>query len=305
MNGTGSAGGLGAVRRIVSAAAIGAAVCVCVACSTAGGAGRQAGSASAAGKAPLALTYVANAGVLVGAGETKVLVDALFDKPNPEYRAPSADVLEAMVEGKAPFDGVDVALVTHGHPDHFDPGVAARFLAGQKDAVLVAPSDAVAELRKAAGDWARLEKRVVSLDLPVGAREARKAGGVSIGAMRTLHSGDRDSPMNLMYVLELGGWRVFHEGDSAGKVEDFAAFGLGKAPVDLALVHFWFPLEPNCAKFLQETLKPAHIALTHLPIRLESDAPGKIDMVRKYYADIFLLLPGMPAKSWPVESRGR
>jgi hypothetical protein len=37
---------------------------------------------------PLALTYVANSGVLVGAGQSKVLVDALFDKPNPEYRAP-------------------------------------------------------------------------------------------------------------------------------------------------------------------------------------------------------------------------
>lgn len=47
---------------------------------------------------------------------------------------------------------------------------------------------------------------------------------------------------------------------------------------------------------MQEVLKPDHIALMHLPIRLESDAPGKIDQVRKYYKDIFLLLPGMPSK---------
>ena len=37
------------------------------------------------------LTYVANAGVLVTAGETKILIDALFDKPAPAYRAPSLD----------------------------------------------------------------------------------------------------------------------------------------------------------------------------------------------------------------------
>jgi hypothetical protein len=48
---------------------------------------------------------------------------------------------------------------------------------------------------------------------------------------------------------------------------------------------------------LQEVLKPDHIGLTHLGIRLEGDAPGKIDMVRKYYKDIFLLLPGMPPKA--------
>ncbi len=306
MNGTGSAGGLGAVRRIVSAAAIGAVVWVGVACSTAGGGGGASdGAAVASGKAPLVLTYVASSGVLVGSGETKVLIDALFDKPNPEYRAPSAEVIEAMTAGMAPFDGVDVALVTHNHPDHFDPGVAARFLERQRKAVLVAPSDAVAELRKTAADWASLDRRVVSLDLAVGARDDRRVGGIALAAMRTLHSGDRESPMNLMYVLELGGWRVFHEGDSAGKVADFERFGLGGAPIDLALVHFWFPLQPTTASFLQETLKPAHIALTHLPIRLEGDAPGKIDMVRKNYADIFLLLPGIPAKTWPVESRGR
>jgi hypothetical protein len=102
--------------------------------------------------------------------------------------------------------------------------------------------------------------------------------------------------MNIMYLFDLGGWRVFHEGDSPGKVDEYRAFGLGREPVDLALVHFWFPLEPNCARFLREVLKPGHIALTHLPIRLESDAPGKIDQVRKDYGDIFLLLPGMKPK---------
>ena len=52
----------------------------------------------------------------------------------------------------------------------------------------------------------------------------------------------------------------------------------GAVKIDLALVHFWFPLHPEMAKLLQEIIQPAHIGLTHLPIRLESDAPGKIDM---------------------------
>jgi hypothetical protein len=113
---------------------------------------------------------------------------------------------------------------------------------------------------------------------------------------RTLHSGDRDVPMNFMFLFELNDWRIFHEGDSTGKPDDYHNFGPGSAPVDLALVHFWFPLEPNCARFLLEVLKPDHVALMHLPIRLESDAPGKMDQVRKYYKDVFLLLPGMAAK---------
>ncbi len=253
---------------------------------------------AAAARRPLELVYVANAGVLVSSGETKVLIDALFDKPNPEYRAPAADVMEKIMGGAAPFDGLDAVLVTHNHPDHFDPSLAVRYLERVPGLLLLAPADAVAAMRLAAGDWPRIEPRVIPLDLKVGEKSERRLGRLPVTAFRTLH-GEAESPSNLMVLFEIGGWRVFHEGDSPGRIEDFRAMGLGPGSVDLALVHFWFPLEPNCARFLQDVLKPDHIALTHLPVRLENDAPGKIEMVRASYKDIFLLLPGMPTTAFP------
>ncbi len=250
---------------------------------------------------PLALTYIANMGVLVSAGDSKVLVDALFDKPNPEYRAPAPEILDKMMKGTAPFDGVDLLLVTHKHPDHFDAALAARFMAAFPRLVLLAPADAVAEMQKAA-DWEQIAPRVISLDMKVGDKERRDLKGISVTGFRTLHSGGGESPMNIMYLFDVGGWSVFHEGDSDGKPDVYQGFGLGSAPVNLALVHYWFPLEPDCARFLQEVFRPDHIALTHLPIRLEGDAPGKIDQVRQYYKDIFLLLPGTPAKVFKKEN---
>jgi L-ascorbate metabolism protein UlaG (beta-lactamase superfamily) len=255
------------------------------------------GTAQASRRGPLHLMFIANAGVLVSSGDKKVLIDGLFDKPNPEYRAPAPEILEKIVKGEAPFDGVDLLLVTHNHPDHFDALLVARYLAALPGPVLLAPADAVAELRKAAADWPRLESRVISLDLKIGEKERRDLGRVPVTAFRTLH-GKQESPMNVMFLFDLNGWRIFHEGDSPGNADEYRAFGLGGAPVDLALIHFWFPLEPDCARFLQETLRPDHIALTHLPIRLEGDAPGKIDKVRASYKDIFLLLPGIPPKTF-------
>jgi L-ascorbate metabolism protein UlaG (beta-lactamase superfamily) len=249
-------------------------------------------------KAPLSLAYVANMGVLVDSGGTKVLIDALFDRPNPDYRAPSPETLEKIIKGEAPYDGVKLALVTHNHPDHFAAGVAVRFLESQKQAILLAPADAVDEMRKAASEWTKLESRVISFDLKPGEKAARDAAGIPFTVVRTLHSGNRESPMNLMYLFEIGGRRVFHEGDSPGKPEVFKGFGLESAPLDLAVVHFWFPLDPDMSAYLQEVFQPDHIALGHLPIRLESDTPGKIDMVRQYYKDLFLLLPGMPVKKF-------
>jgi len=251
-----------------------------------------------ADKAPLSLEYIANMGVLVGAGGTKVLIDALFDKPNPEYRAPSPETLEKIMKGEAPYDGVKLALVTHNHPDHFAAGVAVRFLESRPEAVLVVPADAAAELRKAATDWTKIAPRVVSFDLKPGEKAMRDIAGIPFTVVRTLHSGDKESPMNMMVLFEIGGRRIFHEGDSTGKPEVFQGFGLETAPLDLAVLHYWFPLEPNMSKYLQEVFQPDHIALGHLPIRLESDAPGKIAMVSKYFKDIFLMLPGMPGKTF-------
>lgn len=267
-------------------------------------AGKPARAAGAAGggETPLTLTTVANMGVLVCSGDTKVLVDALFDKPNPEYRAPAPETLDQIMKGEAPFDGVDVVLVTHSHPDHFDAGLAVRYLESGNEPVLVAPEDAVEAMRRAAADWSRIEPRIVPIDLKVGETRRLDVGSVPVTACRTLHSGDRDDPMNIMYIFEIGGRRVWHEGDPNGRCEIFQAFGLKDARLDLAVVHYWYPLEPNCARFLQEDLKAGHIALGHLPIRLEGDAPGKIDMVRQYYKDIFLLLPGAPAKVMASES---
>jgi L-ascorbate metabolism protein UlaG (beta-lactamase superfamily) len=249
------------------------------------------------GREPLTLTRIANSGVMLASGESKVLIDALFDMPPSDYRAPAPEVLEKIMKGAPPFDGVDLVLVTHNHPDHFAAPLAVRALESSPQAMLVAPEDAVAEMRKEQ-DWPRVAARVVPLDLKIGEKAEREITGISLAACRTLHSGQREEPMNLMFRLRLNGWRVFHEGDADATLDEYRKFGLEEAKIDLALVHFWFPLHPEMAKLLQEVIQPAHIGLTHLPVRLESDAPGKIDMVRQYYKDIFLLLPGMPAKTF-------
>ncbi len=248
---------------------------------------------------PLVLTYIANEGVLLASGHRKVLIDALFDRPDPAYRAPAPETLEKIIRGAAPFDGVGLALVTHNHPDHFDPLLAVRFLEGNPGARLAAPADAVAEMRKNAPGWAAIAGRVASFDLKVDEHETRDVAGIALSAFRTRHSGgNRETPMNLMFLFELGGWHVFHEGDSDATIDQYRGFGLEGVPIDLALVHFWFPLDPAMARLLQEVLRPKHIGLIHLPIRLEGDAPGKIDMVRQRYPDISLLLPGTPDRTF-------
>jgi len=78
-------------------------------------------------------------------------------------------------------------------------------------------------------------------------------------------------------------------------IYDFLGFGLESVPVDLAVFNYGWILGPH-RHFLREVLKPDHIALGHLNIKDESVANGRIDKVRQYYKDIFVLLPGMPVR---------
>jgi len=255
-------------------------------------------SEQAATREPLLLTYVANMGVLVSSGDSKVLIDALFDYPNNRFsRVPAPETLESIMKGEPPFDGVDLVLATHKDRDHFNGALAARYLETHPGPIFVAPADAVEAMRKTAPNWPEIASRVISIDLEIRGSVRKEPAGIPLTIIRTTHS-TTPWPMNLMYLIDLNGWRVFHEGDAAGRPDDYRGLGLESAPVDLAVVLYFWPIHPHLPfrGFLLELLKPDHIALGHLNIKEEGVAEGKIDAVRQRYKDIFVLLPGMPAK---------
>jgi L-ascorbate metabolism protein UlaG (beta-lactamase superfamily) len=248
------------------------------------------GSLGITSENPIEVTYVANEGVLIVSGSNKVLIDSLFDNPNPNYRAPSKEMQERMLSGSAPFDDVDLVLITHIHPDHFNPSFGARFMQNNPGVKLIAAQDAVTAMKENIENWESVKDRVSSIDLEPGETSEKTVGAISIKIFRTLHSGDLESPHNLMYLIKMDGRTIFHEGDSAGKQETFDAFDFSRENIDLALVHFWFPLYPHGERIILDTLRPSHVGLIHLPIKLESDAPSKIDAVRSRYRDIFLFV---------------
>jgi len=244
----------------------------------------------------LSLTYVANMGVLVSTGDSKIMIDCLFDGPT-GGRFPAPGTLDSMMRGISPFDDVDLVLVTHKDRDHFDSAVAVQYMEARPEPILVVPADAAEKMRATGPGWSEIESRVFIVDLEIGETLDTQLANIAVTIFSTTH-GTSPWPMNLMYLIEVDGWRVFHEGDASGKGDDYLAFGLDTTDIDLAVVQYSWPIHPHrpFRLFFQNDFKSDHIALAHVSMRDESVAEDKIDEFRKYYNDIFVLLPGMPTR---------
>ena len=69
----------------------------------------------------LIVTYIANEGVLISAGDKQVLIDGLHREYKPAYLFPPAELLSALEQARAPYNKINVVLVSHLHLDHFHP----------------------------------------------------------------------------------------------------------------------------------------------------------------------------------------
>lgn len=244
----------------------------------------------------LTLTYVANMGVLIASTDSKVMIDCLFGALG-KSRFPAHETLDSMISGIPPYDDVDLVLVTHQDRDHFDSAVVMQYMLARTEPILVVPEDAAEKIRAVSSDWAEIESRVVVVDLDPGETIKTEVAAIPMTIFRTTH-GTSTWPMNLMFQLEVGGWRVLHEGDASGKADDYLALGLDTTNFDLAVMQHSWPMHPHqpYRHFFQNDFNADHIALGHVALKREETAESELDKVRKYYNDIFVLLPGMPKR---------
>jgi len=219
--------------------------------------------AGAAAGAALEVRYLANEGFLVDGAGRRVLVDALFGAGIPGYAAVAAQLRPALEGGEGDWGGVGLALATHDHPDHFDPGAAIRFLEANPEAVFVSTPQARARLGAGRPELAARFRAVLPA---AGEVERLSIGGVEI-AVLNLHHGHREPPVeNLGFVVTLGGLRFLHFGDTEATLEDFEPYLPLLADPELALLPFWFLASEWRAAMVRDRIRPRWIVAAHTPL---------------------------------------
>jgi L-ascorbate metabolism protein UlaG (beta-lactamase superfamily) len=223
---------------------------------------------------PAKVTYIANEGFLIEAGGSKVLIDAIFNDETINYaHVPDRETLAALEEAAAPFNDIDLILVTHSHRDHFAPEPVLSHLAANPEALLLAPTQAVEMLRAGPDD------RVVEINLDLHQSTEMDFGNIRIEAHRLRHSpymiqdprtGERynrhEGVENIAYWIEVGGFTLFHIGDAvlSGNLDYLATDRFPSRRLDIAFVEF-FDLSEETGELLTGRLPTDRIIFMHLP----------------------------------------
>lgn len=220
--------------------------------------------------------YIANEGVLVVDGDTKILFDPLFHDSYGQYRLPSAADRAAMMAGAPPFDGVDLVFVSHAHGDHFDAADLNAYLAANRGAILVAPAQAVAQLRSAAGWDDALAARIRNIRLALGDPPAELSlNGVDISATRIPHAGwpNRAEVENLVYRVSLSAAAtVMHLGDADANDGHYAPYAAhwAQRETHMGFPPYWFFGSTEGLAILKDRLRMKRAVGVHVPARVPS-----------------------------------
>lgn len=223
---------------------------------------------------------ILNAGVmgeLGGAGTpVKFLFDPLYDDHFGSLEELPDDLIETIVAGDPPYDGVSLVFVSHAHGDHFSARHLSRMMTAQPNLRMIAPAQALEKLKEAAEWEAAFEERVTAITLENG-DEARRLilAGAEIEAFRSPHSGwpDRHAGVhNLTFRVTVPAsngraLRVMHVGDADPDpvhFEPHQAF-LSRVRTGLVIVPFWFARGEKTPEVTKSLFNADDAVAVHIP----------------------------------------
>ena len=230
-------------------------------------------------QADITLTKLANAGVVITNGETRVMIDGMVVEPYSVYGSLPPQAIPSFNRALAEFASIDLALVSHRHHEHNQPEFACDFMQASAATQLYSSEQVIGLMREKCREFITTSPRIHTIDPQYGAPRMIEIPGVKVTVFPLSHGTRKDARIqNFGHLVEMGGTSVLHVGDAAMNPADFERAGLGQRKVDVALIPFLYfqpgPGSDLIKRFLDAPLKIA----VHIP-------PGELEEVKTYMAD--------------------
>lgn len=246
--------------------------------------------------------YMANEGLMVVHGETKVMFDPLYSQSYDTYMMLPEQMKAALLAGEAPYDGLDAVFISHHHGDHFTAEDVLEFMLARPDVELYAPGQAVVALRAIAGpDQQAIFSRVHGVDLEYkDAPVSMVVDNLIIEAVRIPHSGwptGRLDVSNLAWRVTLdSATTVLHLGDADANDVHFALdpeFWSSNQP-NIAFPPYWFFAADAGREILSDRIAADDSVGIHVPEAMSTDS----SQLPRELRDVVLFLE--PGETRPI-----
>lgn len=214
----------------------------------------------------LDITYIANDGYLISSDTNKILIDGIFKDGYGTYYTPTAQTITKERNATAPFDSINILLVTHSHADHVDPAYLTDHMVNDNNAMLIVPTQ-VSELLKPLGNYSTIKNRIDSIKQINQSKTDTTIHGIRVKSMVFTHPNNFTTMQNLGYVCSIDGFKIFHPGDATSKdLSLFQSYNLANDSIDIAFIPYWFfdSDAGNLGKDIISYLKPKAIVIIHI-----------------------------------------
>ena len=227
----------------------------------------------------LQVTYIGNAGFMITTNHKKVIIDGLFRGFDGIYTLPE-DIQNKLALAQAPFDNIDLILVTHNHRDHFSSGLVAQHL--QND-----PTTVLAALPSITGQFPNYTDRLVAFDPTPEEPGDNNIDGIQVEALALTHGPGQ--PENIGFVVEVEGFKLFFSGDvdlTHVSYEVFRSYKLPEKKLDIAFIqHFYLTDIPEEQQFIKQGIAAKYLIPTHY---FYTTPPFNRETVKTFYPDAIL-----------------
>lgn len=221
----------------------------------------------------LKISYIGNMGVLIGCDDRHILIDALHKKYKPDYVFPSKGTVQKLINGDS---GIDIALVTHHHKDHFDAVLVSDYLK-ENDRSIVLGSPQVTEAIAPNSKEISFSNRIKEIAYD-GEMHTILHDEIEIRAFKCPHvnATRHRSVQNIAYIIKIRGYSVLHVGDTNWDTarSSFKAQNVIDEKFDAVVLPYWMLLDKSSQKEVLESLTTKQIIATHIPPFLD-DAEKK------------------------------
>ena len=204
--------------------------------------------------------------MVVASGKT-VLIDALFRDGVRGYETVNGTMREALEQSIGAFGGVELVLASHHHPDHFDARAVLRHLRHNPIGSFVSTRQAAAMLEAASTGEPELKvmERVDAVWPEEGRDSVLSFDDIELRALNLHHGRDFDPPVeNLGLLVNVGGFKVLHVGDTEAGVEEFAQYELAGEGIHVAFLPYWKLLDDEGERLLH-AIEADRVVAIHVP----------------------------------------